>query len=196
MVTANPIHDGFWWTVDWTQGARETRDKYLGPLSNGTGSFFAISAQYEFSLGSIMWHPAPFDGRSPDLRVAVAGLYHKTLDTEDPGYSDAYGYQFGLDVEYRMLSWLSGTLRSYGTIRNPSYRPIVNSAPGSQYGGTGLGDYTTVTVTPGLAFRSDWQAPERIEIAYSRFFYSDFVDSNPQDPRDENVVTVGASVSF
>jgi hypothetical protein len=144
----------------------------------------------------VLWHPAPFDGRGPDVRVALAGLYHKTLDTEDPGYSDAYGYQFGLDVEYRMLPWLSSTLRTYGTLRNPSYRPIVNSSPGTQYGGAGLGDYATVTVTPGLIFRSDWQAPERIELAYSRFFYSDFVTANPNDPRDENVVTVGASVSF
>jgi hypothetical protein len=72
----------------------------------------------------------------------------------------------------------------------------VNSAPGTTYGGSGYGRYSTATVTPGLIFRSDWQAPERIEIAYSRLFYNGFADANPNDPRDENVVTVGASVSF
>jgi hypothetical protein len=167
----------------------------------------AISAQYDFSLASVLWHPQPFDGRGPDLRAAIAGIYHKTLSSEDPRFDGAYGYQFGVDLEYRMLSWLSTTLRSYGTYRNPSSRVLTNSSGTPLMNGqavtvagtldhTGIGRYSTVTVTPGLIFRSDWQAPERIEVTYSRFFYSHFADANPNDPRDESVVTVGATVSF
>lgn len=199
MVSANPVHDGIWWTVDWTQGSRETVLKYLGARSNGTGSYFAISAQYDFSLANLLWHPEPFDGRGPDVRIALAGIYHQTLTTEDVRYRDAHGFQFGLDVEYRMLPWLSATLRSFGTYRNPSFRPTndpttnpTNVANPSD----AAGRYSTFNVTPGLLFRTDWLAPERIEIAYSRFFYSDFLDSNPVLPFDRDVLTVGATLSF
>ncbi|HWA71302.1 MAG TPA: hypothetical protein VG937_03155 [Polyangiaceae bacterium] len=208
LVTAGAVHDGVWWTVDWTQGARETTNNYLGLHSGGTGKFFAISAQYDFSLASVLWHPQPFDGRGPDVRVAIAGIYHQTLSTDEEAYDKArgvkgkfekpHGYQFGLDLEYRMLPWLSSTLRSYGTYRNPSTKPSVDSSLNSngvtQVGGRGR--FATYSITPGLSFRTDWQAPERIEIAYTRFFYSDFTDANPAYPYDKDVVTVGAQVSF
>jgi hypothetical protein len=206
MVAAHSVNDGIWWTVDWTQGGRETVLKYLGQMDDpryqsGTGKFYALSAQYDFSLANLLWHPQPFDGRGADVRVAIAGLYHNTMETENPKFQNSKGYQFGLDVEYRMLPFLSATLRSYGTFRNPSIR--TNSNTGTSATGNAIiaapgvaGLYRTVTVTPGLIFRSDWQAPERIEIAYSRLFYSDFVDANPMMPLDQDVLTVGASVSF
>ncbi len=198
LVSALAVRDGVWWTVDWTQGSNETRMKYLGPRSNGTGSLFAVSAQYDFSLASVLWHPQGFDGRGADLRAAVAGIYHQTLKTEDDDYDDARGFQVGADVEYRMLPWLSATLRSYGTYRNISYRANQSNTVGqaSIVAGGGLGKHFDFSVTPGLIFRSDWQAAERIEIAYSRYFYSDFVDAIPEDPRDKHVLTVGASLSF
>ncbi|MFZ5894041.1 MAG: hypothetical protein ACOY0T_23460 [Myxococcota bacterium] len=201
LVTANPVHDGIWWTVDWTQGGRETVLKYLGSRSGGTGSYFAVSAQYDFSLANLLWHPEPFDGRGPDVRVALAGIYHKTLTTEDARYRDAQGFQVGLDVEYRMLPWLSATFRSFGTYRNPSFRP--SNDPSTNPNNLSVvsdaappGRYSSFNVTPGLLFRTDWLAPERIEIAYSRFFYSDFLDANPVLPFDRDVLSVGATLSF
>ena len=32
---ATAVGDGIWWAVDWTQGAREMINKFLGPLSGG-----------------------------------------------------------------------------------------------------------------------------------------------------------------
>jgi hypothetical protein len=206
MVTANPVHDGIWWTVDWTQGAREMTNAYIGPSSGGTGSFYAISAQYDFSLGSVMWHPKPFDGRSPDLRVALAGLYHETLTTDDPfgDFDEAHGYQAGLDLEYRVLPWLSATVRSFAKYTNKRAQFDLggnsNAAPADAMTASStvaaIRPYFAGSITPGLSFRSDWQAPERIEIAYSRLFYNDFADPNPQLPHDNHVITVGASLSF
>ncbi|MGC4091417.1 MAG: hypothetical protein QM756_26765 [Polyangiaceae bacterium] len=151
-------------------------------------------------MANVLWHPEPFDGRGPDVRVALAGIYHQTVDTDQATYRNAKGFQFGLDVEYRMLPWLSATFRSFGTYRDPSYRP-TNDATTNPNGVQTIGDsfsgrYSTFNVTPGLVFRTDWQAPERLEIAYSRFFYSDYLDSNPYLPFDRDVLTVGATLSF
>lgn len=205
LVTANAVHDGIWWTVDWTQGGRETVDKYIGLYGStthkgGTGEFFALSAQYDFSLANLLWHPKPFDGRGPDVRAAIAGIYHYTVDSDNPFFGHIKGYQLGIDIEYRMLPWLSATLRGYGTSRNPSGRTVSNTTAAGSTGSVnsvgGRGHYSTHTITPGLVFRSDWQASERIEIAYSRLFYSDFTDSNPVIPFDRNVLTVGATMNF
>jgi len=202
LVTAVAVHDSIWWTIDWTQGARETINKYLGTEGSGTGKLAAITAQYDFSLASVLWHPQSFDGRGADLRASIAGLYHWTIDTDDsnPRAQDSDGYLLGLEVDYRMLPWMSATLRAYGTSRD-SYVLISNvtdagmpQAGSAQYPAYGV--YRTYSLTPGLSFRSDWQAPETIEIAYSRRFYNDFVDANPAAPLDQDIVTVGAQVSF
>lgn len=198
MITAGSVHDGIWWGLDWTQGAREMTDKYLGKNSGGTGQILAISAQYDFSLASVLWHPEPFDGRGADLRVGIAGLYHWTVDSAEDIADDAQGYQVGLDVEYRMLPWLSSTFRVYGTGRD-GYAVLQSDQNQGQivsFTGEAFGHSRTFTMTPGLIFRSDWQAPERIEIAYTRHIYNDFVDNNPARPLDTDVVTIGGVISF
>ena len=50
--------------------------------------------------------------------------------------------------------------------------------------------------TPGLAFRSNWQSTDRIELIYTRRFYSNAVDNNPARPLDRNVLALGAYINF
>lgn len=179
---AHSVHDALWWGVKYTKGASDMLRDYVGSVEGvgtGTGKVAAISAEYNMSLARIAWHPRPFDGRSADVRVSIAGVAHKTLETDDPQFENNSGYLFGTEVEYQMLSWLSFNVRSYGENRD------------------WLGKrWAAYNVAPGLAFRSDWQSSDRIELWYSRHFYSDVVDNNPAQPLDHHLVAIGAFLGF
>ena len=58
------------------------------------------------------------------------------------------------------------------------------------------GRYRVYSVSPGLAFRSNWQSTDRIELIYTRRFYSNAVDNNPARPLDRNVLALGAYINF
>ena len=181
---ARAVHDGIWWGVDWTKGAQDFMRNYLGPAAidpngQGDGQVAAISAQYDVSLAQLAWHPRPFDGRAPDIRVAVAGVHHWTLDTEDERLEGASGYLLGAEVHYQALRWFGATVRSYGESRMSA-----------------LGRWQVYSVSPGLVFRSDWQSTDRIEIIYTRRFYNDVADNNPAQPLDRDIVSLGAYVDF
>jgi hypothetical protein len=176
---ATPIQDGVWWGLNFTQGAQDMSRNYLGPNSDGTGRIAALSAEYDLSLARLLWYPQPFDGNGPDLRMIFAGVADRTLRTQDPQFTHATGYLFGVDLDYRMLSWFSTTFRSYGESRT-----LAN------------GQYRVVSLSPGIAFRSDWQTLDHIELIYSRLFYSGAVDNNSAAPLDRSVLTLAAGMDF
>ena len=213
---ANHVHDGIWWGLDWTKGGSDMLRDYVGLggvpngqcnpppdlnnvvtgapfpctgdatvdgapvlVPNGTGKLFAISAEYDTSIAQLLWHPRPFSGQAPDLRVAVAAAAHWTLDTEDPAFEGANGFLLALQLDYQMLSWLSVPVRFFGEDRDFQY-----------------GRYRVYSVSPGLAFRSNWQSTDRIELIYTRRFYSNAVDNNPARPLDRNVLALGAYINF
>jgi hypothetical protein len=176
---AIPIQDGVWWGLNFTQGAQDISRNYLGPNSNGTGRVAALSAEYDLSLARLLWYPQPFDGNGPDLRMIFAGVADRTLASEDAYFKHATGYLFGVDLDYRMLSWFSTTLRSYGESR-----------------ALAQGRFRVVSISPGIAFRSDWQTLDHIELVYSRLFYSGAVDNNPAAPLDRSVLTLAAGMDF
>ena len=152
LKRALSVNDGLWWGIDWTQGGREQVNKFLGTGSSGeggTGKVLALSAQWDFSAARIMWYPRSFDGRSPDIKVHVAGIKYFTLDAEPAtllnpacagaavaveagqscapqsvdtrnSYKGTGGYLFGTEVQYSVLSWLAFWLRGYGESR---YQP-------------------------------------------------------------------------
>ena len=151
MKRALSVNDGMWWGVDWTQGGREMVNKFLGTGSSGqggTGKVLALSAQYDFSVARIMWHPRSFDGRAPDIKAHVAALKYFTLDAEpaplvgpqvDPNnglvigpngpiqsvdtknsYKGKGGFELATEVQYSVLSWLAFWIRGYGENR---YQP-------------------------------------------------------------------------
>jgi hypothetical protein len=176
---AAAVGDGIWWAVDWTQGAREMITKFLGPFSGGNGKLAVISAEYVFSVSSILWHPRSFTGQGPDLRIAIAGMLTRTIETGDPRYQDMMGYYFGLDTEYRMTSMFGVTFQAYGESRD-----------------TNIGRYGVYSVNPGLSFRTDWLAMDRIQIIYGRRFYSYGADPNSALPMDRNMLAIGGYITF
>jgi hypothetical protein len=179
MKDAVAVHDGIWWGIDWTGGGREMGNKFLGELSHGNGKLGAISAEYGFSIARILWYPRSFDGRAPDIRIKVAGVVHHTFETQDEPYEGTTGYLVGSEVEYQMIKWMSATLRGYGENRHST-----------------LGRFADYSLTPSLVFRKDWQSPDRIELAYTRMFYSSAVNTNTVAPLDRNILTLGVTMSF
>lgn len=190
------VHDAMWWGIDWTQGHREMELKFIGERSHATGRVLAISAQYDLSVASVLWYPRPFDGHAPDLRIGVAGLYHRTLKTDDDRFDGASGYYAGLELDYRMLPWLSATFRTYAENRTgiPCY--LDQNGICRTLDAETAGRYHVYSINPGLAFRSDWQASERLELTYSRRFYNDISDPNPADRFDRHAIILGASLEF
>jgi hypothetical protein len=147
--------------------------------SGGNGTIAALSTEYDVSLARILWYPAGYDGRSPDLRVALGGIYHWTVETEDPLFEGADGFLAAARFEYRMLPWLSGILR--GDVESRDWI---------------RGRYGVYRLSPGVEFRTDWQSPERIFLGYSRIFYSEAVDLNPAQPLDQNTLLFEATLGF
>jgi hypothetical protein len=182
------VHDGIWWGLDWTAGGREMTNKFLGPQSNGTGRIAAISTEYDFSLKRMLMHPRPFDGNGPDLRVALAFLPFWTLKSQDPSYDRSHGYYLGATFEHVMLSWLSASYQLYGESREGATVDVSGNAKRDQW--------TTYNATVGVILHSSWQSQDRLVLAYSRYFYSHFTDSNPTAPLDRDVLTLGGSVAF
>ena len=182
------VHNGVWWGLDWTAGGREMTNKFLGPLSGGTGKIAALSAEYDFSVSRMRLAPKQFDGNGPDLRVALACLPYWTVASVDPSYDHTSGYYLGATFEHVLLSWLSTSYQLYGESRDATLVDVT--------GRTVRGRWSSYSATVGLLLHSDWQSQDRIGLAYSRYFYSKFTDSNPAVPLDRDVLTLGGSVAF
>ena len=219
---ANRVHDSIWWGLDWTKGGTDMLRDYIGlggaptgfcyppidpvtnmsigdptacqnpnqvegqPMdgapvltANGSGKLFAISAEYDTSLAQQLWHPRPFNGTAPDVRIALAATAHWTLDTGDPLFEGANGFLLGAQIEYQMLRWFSAPLRFFGEDRDFQF-----------------GRYRVYSISPGIAFRTDWQSTDRIELIYTRRFYNSAVDDNPARPLDPSVLALGAYINF
>ena len=179
FVHAASVGDGVWWGIDWTQGAREMINKFIGPGSHGNGDVVVLSAEYDFSLASILWAPKNFSGQAPDIRFAIAGMLHFTVATEDSQYKNAWGYTLGTETEYRMTSLFSVTLQGYAESRDSNF-----------------GRYSVYSLNPGIAFHSDWWSADRIQLIYSRRFYSSAADPNSAQPLDHHMIALGGYITF
>jgi hypothetical protein len=199
------VHDGIGWGLDWTAGGREMGNKYLGPNSRGHGELAALALEYDVSLARIVRHPEAFNGNGPDVRVALAFNHAWTVDTRDPDFHGATGYMLGADVEYVILPWLSALVRVFGESRDVARLTFTGrylDASGSE-SPAGAAEYlhsrgrwSAFNLTPGLAFHTDWLSTDRIELGYSRYFYSELADHNSARPLDRDVVTLGARLTF
>jgi hypothetical protein len=219
FVNAASVGDGIWWGLDWTQGAREMINKYLGGNSGGSGQLSAVGAEYDVSLARVLWSPQNFDGRSPDVRIAVAGIIDHTLSTADPVFKDATGFLVGTEIEYRFSKFFSFTLQAYGENRkglacgspvafilpggpatsegsSPCYEVLAPSGQmGTEFNEV-AGRWAVYSVNPGISFHSDWLSTDRIQLLYGRRFYSSVVDNNIAQPLDRNMFTLGGYVTF
>ncbi len=195
---ATSVGDGVWWAVDWTQGAKDMINKYLGPFSNGNGKVAVIGAEYDFSVSRILWHPRSFTSQAPDIRVAIAGMLTRTVATDDPYYKNATGYFFGLETEYRMTSLFSVTFRTYGESRDANgIVPVGPDANGSSISLAHQAQrWSVYSINPGIAYHSNWISTDRIELLYGRRFYSSAVDTNSAQPLDRNTIVLGGYLTF
>ena len=176
---AASVGDGVWWAIDWTQGAREMINKYLGPNSNGNGKVAVVSAEYDFSVSRILWAPRSFTGQAADIRVAIAGMIARTVASDDPMYKGATAYFLALDTEYRMTSLFSVTFQTYGESRYSN-----------------VGRFSVYSVNPGIAYHSGWLSTDRIQLIYSRRWYSSAADFNSAQPLDRDMIAFGGYVTF
>ena len=176
---ATSVGDGVWWAMDWTQGSREITNKYLGPNSNANGKIAVIGAEYDFSLSPILWAPRSFTGQAPDIRVAIAAMLARTIASDDSTYKNHNAYFFGVETEYRMTSLFSVTFQAYGEDRYSN-----------------IGRWSVYSVNPGIAFHSNWLTTDRIQLIYSRRFYSSAADPNSAQPLDRDMIALGGYVTF
>jgi hypothetical protein len=197
LKDASAVHDSIWWAIDWTKGAQDLTNKYLGASSGGNGQLAAISAQYSMSLATLLWHYAgrSFDGNGPDVRLALAGVAHRTLASDDPYLNDSSGYLLGTEIQYQMLRWFGLTLRGFGESRDAVVTQTYSDGNVVR-GNTTTGRWSVYSVSPGIVFRTNWQSTDRIELIYSRRFYGDAVDNNSALPLDRDVFALGAFLDF
>ncbi len=179
FVHAAAVSDGVWWGVDFTQGAKDMVNKFVGPHSAGNGKVAVVGAEYNFSVSSILWAPRTFTGQAPDLRVAIAAMLTRTVASDDPQYRDMNGYYAGLETEYRMTSLFSLTFQAYGEDRY-----------------TNIGTWSVYSLNPGIAFHTDWLSTDRIQLIYGRRFYSRAADPNTAQPLDRNMIALGGYMTF
>ena len=52
------------------------------------------------------------------------------------------------------------------------------------------------SLNPGITFHTDWNSLDRIQLFYSRRFYSSAVDSNSAQPLDHHMIALGGYVTF
>ena len=123
--------------------------------------------------------PRSFTGQAPDLRIAIAGMLTRTLESGQAAYQGAMGYFFGLDTEYRLTSMFSVTFQTYGE---------------SRY--TYTGNYDVYSLNPGIAFHTNWLSADRIQLIYGRRFYSTAADPNSAQPLDRNMIALGGYITF
>ncbi|HZU85546.1 MAG TPA: hypothetical protein VE987_21600 [Polyangiaceae bacterium] len=173
------VADGIWWGVDYTQGAVDMINKFIGPNSGGNGTMYFVSWEYDTSVARILWYPRSFDGRGPDLSVRVAGTNYWIVRSDDPLYARATGYYLGNELEYRMLPWFSVTMYSYAESRDSN-----------------LGRWEVFSLNPGVRFHSDWLSTDSIQFIYSRRFYSAAVDNNAAQPLDRDYFVLGGYFTF
>ena len=176
---AASVGDGTWWAVDWTQGAREMINKYLGPASQGTGKVAVVGAEWAFSLSRILWAPRAFNGNAPDVAISIAAMLTRTVESGDPNYKGMNGYFVGTEAYYH-LTWLfSLSFAAYGETR-----------------GSYLGQYSVYSLNPGIAFHTNWLSTDRIQLIYGRRFYSRAADPNTAQPLDRHMIAVGGYITF
>ncbi len=195
------VGDGTWWAVDYTKGAGDMINKYLGANSNGSGKVAVVGFEWDFNVATILWYPRSFTNNAPGLDVRIAGMLTRTVETDDPLFKDATGYFFGLETDYKFSKHVFLTFKGYGesreadlnvtvldeTIANPvnqaQLRPLHRR-------------FEVYSLNPGIAFRSNWGSQDRIEIIYSRRFFSDAADFNSAKPLDHHSIAVGGYVTF
>jgi hypothetical protein len=197
------IGDGIWWAENYTKGAGDMINKYLGANSNGTGKVAVVGFEWDFNVASLLWYPRSFTGNAPGLDVRVAGMMTRTVETQDPLFKNANGYFFGLESDYKFSKYFFLTFKTYGESRQANLNVTYLDPNDLDAYNLPKAHLRTVnrrfdvySINPGIAFHSNWMSQDRIEIIYSRRFYSSAADFNSAKPLDHHSIVVGGYVTF
>lgn len=158
---------------------------YFGPNGNGNGSLTTVGAQYDLSLGNLLSHPVPHNGNSPDVVLALFGIYTKVGSPDQPGYDGVKKLKYGAEATYSFTSWLAASGR-YD-------RVMAHVGDSSQ---------TFAVISPRLIFHSDWDSQDQVVLQYSRYMVGSgvpVITGYPPAPDlytvpDADVVSLTASI--
>jgi hypothetical protein len=193
---AYSIGDGIWWAVDYTKGASDMINKYLGANSNGNGKVAVVGFEWDFNIATLLWYPRSYTGQAPGLDVRIAGMMTRTVQTDDPLFKNATGYFFGLETAYNFSKHLFLTFKGYGESREANLNVTVLDETNQAQMRPLYRRFEVYSLNPGIAFRSNWLSQDRIEIIYSRRFFTTAADFNSAKPLDHHSIAVGGYVTF
>lgn len=157
---------------------------YFGPNGTGNGSLTTLGAQYDLSLGNFLMHPVPHNGNSPDVVLALFGIYTK-VGSDQPGYDGVKKLKYGAEATYSITSWFAASGR-YD-------RVLANTSDAHQ---------TFAVISPRLIFHSDWNSQDQVVLQYSHYMVGSgvpVIDGYPPAPDlytvpDANVVSLTAAI--
>ncbi len=124
---------------------------YFGPNGNGNGTLTTLGAQYDLSLGNLLSHPIAHNADSPDVVLALFGIYTK-VGSDQVGYNDVKKLKYGAEATYSIASWFAASGR-YD-------RVLANTNDTHQ---------TNAVISPRLIFHSDWNSQDQVVLQYSHY---------------------------
>jgi hypothetical protein len=124
---------------------------YFGPNGLGNGTLTTLGAQYDLSLGNLLSYPTPHDGNSPDVVLALFGIYTK-VGSDQLGYDGVNKLKYGAEATYSITSWFAASGR---------YDRVMANTDDSRQ--------TYAVISPRLIFHSDWDSQDQVVLQYSRY---------------------------
>lgn len=157
---------------------------FFGPNSGGNGSLTSVGVQYDLSLGSLLSHPVLHTVNTPDITLAVFGIYSK-VHSHEAAYDQVNKLKYGAEASYSIASWFAASAR-YD-------RVMANTDDMRQ---------TFAVISPRVIFRSDWDSQDQVVLQYSRYLVGSGVPTlNGYPPvadyytaPDKDVVTLTAAI--
>ncbi len=170
-------------TVSYVGDGEAFSNEWLGPRSfdlasrNWQGSMWSVATEAEVSWGNFWRAPEPFWGEGVNVTTGVGFQYGRVV-SEDPARAGWGMHRFGVDVLASLLPWLAVQARA------DRVEPDTAHPKQAYYALMGQ-----------LAFRTNWNARERVSLQYNKWLYGeDFpvaYKSQPTERLDTDVVSFG-----
>ncbi len=124
---------------------------YFGPNGTGNGSLTTVGAQYDLSLGNLFSHPMPHNGDSPDIVLALFGIFTK-VGSDQALYDGVKKLKYGVEATYSIASWFAASGR---------YDRVLANTDDSRQ--------TFAVISPRVIFHSDWNSQDQVVLQYSHY---------------------------
>ena len=127
--------------------------RFFGPQAGGTAKMLVTGFEYNVAWGRLLRYPVELSPNGPDVITSVF-LNYAQLDSKDPDFDGRKMLNFGAEVTWRWMRWLSLSARAD--------RVAPNSRDPQE---------TFAVISPKLIFKSDWLSHEQVTLSYTRWFY-------------------------